>query len=186
MGASKAQRAATAERRAKNIALRLAGAEWDDIARTLGYADKAAAYKDFQRAMEASIAEQTHNATVLREEELRRLNRLQRGLWPAASAGDTEAARVVLGISKERRRLLGIDLLAPLAEDGETYDQREALRRQGAVLAQIAARFVENMGLNSADPAVWKAMRDAVQSVTGVAHAPAITQSVEVIDGTAA
>src|SRR5690349_20330561 len=102
MPASKAQRARTAERRSKAIALKLAGAEWDQIATSLGYADRGAACKDDTRALEAYVAEGRAGAEVLRETELLRLDRIQRGLWPQAVAGDTKAADTVLRVIDRR------------------------------------------------------------------------------------
>lgn len=109
MPASKAQRAKTADRRTKAIAMRLAGADWDLIANQLEYSGKAAACKDVTRAMEASLADQGRNAELLRHQELLRLDRLQRGLWTRAVAGDTKCADTVLRIIQTRIRLFGLD-----------------------------------------------------------------------------
>lgn len=120
MPASRAQRAATAERRAKAVALRLAGLDFQTIADKLHYADRAAAHKDITRAMEANVAEMNRNADVLRQEELDRLMRLQLGVWPAATAGDPKAVQVALGIIDRRCKLLGLD--APVRHEVVTLD----------------------------------------------------------------
>lgn len=120
MPASRAQRAATAERRAKAVAMRLAGLDFQTIADRLGYSDRAAAHKDITRAMEANVQEMHRNADVLRQEELDRLNRLQAGLWPAAAAGDPKAVQAVLGIIDRRCKLLGLD--APIRHEVVTLD----------------------------------------------------------------
>lgn len=120
MPASRAQRAATADRRGKAVAMRLAGLDFQTIADRLGYADRAAAHKDITRALEANVAEMHRNADVLRQEELDRLNRLQAGLWPTAAAGDPKAVTAVLGIIDRRCKLLGLD--APIRHEVVTLD----------------------------------------------------------------
>lgn len=109
MPASREQRAKTAERRTKCLAMRLAGASWDQIAKTLEYANKSAACKDFLRAMEATQAELAENATLLRQIELARLDRVQAAFWPAALRADHRAGRVVLDVHDRRVKLLGLD-----------------------------------------------------------------------------
>lgn len=118
MPASKAQRAATAERRTRAIAMRLAGADWDTVASQLGYSGRDAACKDVTRAMEAGLAKQTHNAGLLRHQELLRLDRLQRGLWTRAVAGDHKCADTVLRIIQTRVKLLGLDQISAVASHG--------------------------------------------------------------------
>lgn len=81
MPASKAQRAQTAERRTKAIAMRLAGAEWQQIADQLGYANRGAACKDVTRALETRLAEQATSVDLLRQTELMRLDALTREAW---------------------------------------------------------------------------------------------------------
>lgn len=120
MPASKAQRAATAERRGKAIALRLAGMDYDNIAQRLGYADRAAACKDIQRALEANVAQQTQSADTLREVELMRLDRLQAAAWQAAAQGNLKAIETVLKVVDRRCRLLGLD--APIKADISVSD----------------------------------------------------------------
>jgi hypothetical protein len=111
MPASKVQRAATAERRNKAIAMKLAGADWALIATSLDYSGPAAACKDVTRAMEASLAAQVRNAELLRHQELLRLDRLQRGLWTRAVAGDHKCADTVLRVIQTRIKLLGLDTI---------------------------------------------------------------------------
>jgi hypothetical protein len=81
MPASKAQRTATAERRAKAVALRLTGTSFDEIAQKLGYTNRGAAWNDINRALEANIAEQRSNVEVYREQELLRLDLLWVEAW---------------------------------------------------------------------------------------------------------
>lgn len=109
MPASKAQRVTTAQRRRQAVMMRLAGADYELIARQLGYASRGAACTDIQRALEVSLEEQARDAEVLRQQELLRLDRIQAGVWPAAIAGDTKSADIALKIIDRRCRLLGLD-----------------------------------------------------------------------------
>jgi hypothetical protein len=111
-----------AERRAKAVQLRIAGASLDEIAAALHYGGssaesrRAAVSKDLRRAYEAAQATQAASAAEWRELELARLDRIQRGVWAQAIAGDTKAVRAVLLVMDRRARLLGLD--APTRIDG--------------------------------------------------------------------
>jgi hypothetical protein len=109
MPASKAQRVKTAERRTKAVQLRIAGADWDTIARTCAYASRGAACTDVSRALEVATAEMTRDVDVLRHLELTRLDRMQAAFWPAMLLGDEAAARVVMGCIDRRCKLLGLN-----------------------------------------------------------------------------
>lgn len=109
MPASKAQRAKTADRRGKAIALRLAGMDWQTIADRLDYSSRAAACVDVNRALEANLAEQSQAADTLREIESLRLDRLQAAAWPAAVKGDLKAIETVLKVIDRRIKLNGLD-----------------------------------------------------------------------------
>lgn len=141
MPASRAQRTKTAERRSQAVQLRIAGADWETIVRTCGYASRGAACTDVTRAMEAATAEATRNADVLRHMELARLDRLQQAFWAQAIKGDADAARTVLGIIDRRCKLLG--LTAPRKVEVVTL---------GAIEAEIARLEEEQAGLGDLDP----------------------------------
>jgi hypothetical protein len=113
-GATKAQRAATAQRRTQAIALRLAGVDYQSIADQLGYASRGAACTDIQRALEQALVEQARDAEVLRQQELLRLDRIQAGVWKNALAGDPRSAEVALKVVDRRCKLLGLDAPARL------------------------------------------------------------------------
>lgn len=142
MPASKAQRTKTAERRSQAVKLRIAGADWETIARTCGYASRGAACTDVTRAMENATAEATRNADVLRHMELARLDRLQQAFWAEALKGDADAGRTVLGIIDRRVKLLG--LAAP---------SRMEVITLGSIEAEIARLESEQAGLGDLDPA---------------------------------
>src|SRR3546814_5937084 len=103
MPASKAQQAATAERRKKAIALKLAGLDYQAIADQLGYADRAAAYVDIDRALKRNLAEEAEQVELLRHVAVQQLNRLQAAVWPKAVKGDTRAAETALRVITQRR-----------------------------------------------------------------------------------
>ncbi len=116
---SKTQLLDTAKRRKEVIQLREAGATWADIADTMldrhgadalpsGW-DKRYAWNDFDRALDKVQDEVKERARTVREMELRRLRRMQRGLWQKAVSGDTDAVRTVVRLMKRRANLLGLD-----------------------------------------------------------------------------
>ena len=109
MSASKAQRAATAARRTQAINLRLAGVDYETIAAKLGYASRAAAWIDIDRALKANKAEEDTAKETLREVDSLRLDRLQAAVWSAATKGDTRAVDSALKIIAQRAKLLGLD-----------------------------------------------------------------------------
>lgn len=129
MPASKAQRAATAERRGKAIAMRLAGLDYETIAKRLGYrGGRGAACKDIERALVANIAAQRTSTEEYREVELLRLDRLQAASWQAAAAGDLRSIETVLRIIDRRCKLLGLD--APVRAEVVTLDYLDAAIRE--------------------------------------------------------
>lgn len=109
----------TAKRRKEVIQLREAGATWADIADTIeerhgagalpNHWGKRYACQDFHRALGKLQEEVRDRARSVREMELKRLNRMQRGLWQSAINGDTGAARTVVKLMKRRASLLGLD-----------------------------------------------------------------------------
>jgi hypothetical protein len=124
MAASRAQQAATAERRNRLVHLRLAGADYEAIARQLGYSSAADARKDLTRAFDSSARRLDQSTGELRALELARLDRLQAALWSTAIGGDVRAVETSLRIIDRRCRLLGLD--APIRHEVITLDQIEA------------------------------------------------------------
>lgn len=109
MPASKAQRAQTADRRAKAVALKIAGLGWQAIADQLDYSDRGAACKDVTRALEASLAEESEQVALLRHVTVQRYDRLQAAWWPKALQGDVKAAEIILKILAGRAKVEGTD-----------------------------------------------------------------------------
>src|SRR5436309_14392836 len=98
MAPSKAQKAATAQRRAQAIQLRMAGMIYEDIAARLGYSSRQAAARDIQRALDIARGEQHAAAAHCIALDLMRLDRLQTAAWPEALRGDPTMTATVLKI----------------------------------------------------------------------------------------
>jgi hypothetical protein len=150
LSASAAQRAKTAERRTQAIQLRLAGLDFETIAKRLGYSSRQAAAKDLQRALARNIEMERSAADELRHVELMRLDRLQGAFWARALGGDLKAAEFCLRVVTERRKLLGLD--APAQVEVITLDAVDAeIRRLEAELsgraeADAASAFEDAAG----------------------------------------
>ena len=126
------QRDAAERRQAEKrcVQLRLAGATFSEIAEQLGYSDASGAWQLYQRAMDREIQPMT---AQIRDEELRRLDRIMSAYWGRAlGAGGSEpspkAAEVVFKAMDRRAKLLGLD--APVkaqvevskCDDGEVVE----------------------------------------------------------------
>jgi hypothetical protein len=109
MAASKAQRIVTAKRRAQAVELKLAGLTFQQIADQLGYADRASACKDLDRALEQHVMERNRNVDLLIEEQLLVLLRMRRAFWPDAIKADKGAGEMVLKTTDRITKLLKLD-----------------------------------------------------------------------------
>lgn len=137
MPASKAQQAKTRERRINAIQLYLSGADWEQIARRLGYASRGAAFTDVNRALEEQVVELSSALEVLRKVEAARLDRLQSAIWVQALGGDLRAVETALRISDRRALLLGLN--RPSQVEVVTYDAiDQEIRRLQLELGQVA------------------------------------------------
>ena len=117
------KRANAAKRRRKAVALRIAGATYEQIGRELGITSQAA-WKHVTIALTAIRQKTAEDADVLRVTELARLDAAQASIWPRVVQGDNQAIDRFLRISKRRGEITGID--APLRQDvtsgGEKLD----------------------------------------------------------------
>lgn len=118
MSASKAQQAVTAERRKKAIALKIAGLDYQAIADQLGYADRAAAYVDIDRALKKNLDEEAEQVALLRHITVQRYDRLQAAWWPKALKGDAKAAEIVLKVMAQRAKIEGTEAPAQVDVSG--------------------------------------------------------------------
>jgi hypothetical protein len=153
-----------AERQAYALRLRRDGATYDDIARVVGYADKASAYK----AIRSALAEITREpAAEVKALELARLDALYASAmaivdaapvipddededadpdeaYDAAMKTRLDAIRTALKVSERRSKLEGLD--APIkTQDVSPYDgmSREELEAKAAEVAQRLAAAKE-------------------------------------------
>ena len=93
------------------VALRIAGATYSEIARTLAYSSPTHARQGVERALANSVGEDDREQ--MRFIEGRRLERLLRGLWKKATdeEGDEQlaAARTALAVIDRHAKLYGLD-----------------------------------------------------------------------------
>jgi len=100
-----------ASRQEAAVALRIAGATYSDIARTLGYSSVTRARQAVEQALAASVGDDDRER--MRFIEGRRLERLLRGLWHKATDEDNDeqlaAARTALAVIDRHAKLYGLD-----------------------------------------------------------------------------
>jgi hypothetical protein len=94
----------------------MAGASYDDIAESLGYASRAGAHKAVMTAIASTL---TEPAAQVRELELKRLDRLWLAVWDRATKGDIEAVEMCLKIMKRRADFEGLDKAKKLELGGQ-------------------------------------------------------------------
>lgn len=129
----------TKQRQQQAVALRLAGATFQEIADTIGYSNAGAAHKAVFRVLDRVDAEM---AGELRDVMGARLERLTRALWAKALTGDPKAVAEARRLNESFRRLYGLD--APLKIEGVRSwvdEQIEALAGQldiNAAAAEVA------------------------------------------------
>jgi hypothetical protein len=158
MPASEEVQTEVAERRAKAVQLRIAGASLPEIAEALNYGGntpesrRAAVSVDLARAFKAAQEAQRLSIDEWRELELTRLDRVQRGLWAAAVSGDTKAVNALLQVMAARRKYIP-GLEAPTQVDAtitETTQEDIALqamiREAQMKAAATEAQLRENAG----------------------------------------
>lgn len=92
------------ERRARALELHLAGATYEAIAKTCGYASRSGAHKAVQAALKAAGDPPTTDQSLTTE--LARLDAMLTGLWPKARRGDVQAVDRVMKIGERREQLL--------------------------------------------------------------------------------
>ena len=100
---------AAAERLAKAVEMRKAGATYSLIATQLGYADESGAFRAVHRALQALNEKIAEDLTEMKRLELERLDRLMVTLWPKATQGHLASVDRVLRIMERRAKLLGLD-----------------------------------------------------------------------------
>ena len=99
--------AAAAQRALQALDLRKAGATYEQIARSCGYAGPSGAYQAVQRELQRTMQEP---ADDVRQLEIMRLDDLYRAMVPKALKGDTWSVDRCLKIMERRAALLGLDI----------------------------------------------------------------------------
>lgn len=157
MPASKAQRAAAAEKRKKAVALALAGMDWQSIADQTGYASPGAACTAVNEALKIHLREQNDLVDQYRTIQIAQYDRLQAAFWPKAiTEKDPKAAEVVLKCIAGRSKLTGTEMPArteltgpgggPIALTTASMDEFEALLSAGDVPAGEEDQDLEDAG----------------------------------------
>jgi hypothetical protein len=109
------QRLKALDKQRQALALRMAGASFDEIAESLGYADRGGAFKAVMAALQSTLPEP---AAQVRELELKRLDRLWLAVWDGATKGDLQAVDACLRIMKRRADFEGLDAPKKLEHGG--------------------------------------------------------------------
>lgn len=116
--------------------LRLGGNTWQSIADTEGYTDRSGPRLAVQRLLDRTGAELV---TEYREVELARLDKLLSAHWTAAVGGDIKSAELVLKVSAQRSRLLGLNTPERLIVT-ETGGYENFAETAAALLCEIGLR----------------------------------------------
>jgi hypothetical protein len=155
-GTSTVQRIATAERRQFIVALRAAGATYqqcaDQAAEHFGldrlpkHWDSRYAYKDVQAVLDKMYKEMYMDIQGYQQIQVQRYESIIRTYWPKAMRGQKSDAEVVLKAMKDENKLLGLDSpqrvdirvqqidarIEKLMEELTSGAEREAPRQLGA------------------------------------------------------
>lgn len=145
------------KKQAEALALRLAGANLQQIADTVGWASPSGAHQAILSALRKILPDQTRDEH--RRLELARLDRLEQAHWVPALSGSDKSATVVLRCMGLRAKLLGLEAPAQvqvslfegdLVEvgvldllDGEALKNALALRDSMAELSRMRAGAID-------------------------------------------
>lgn len=127
---SAAAQLSAAERASEALRLRLMRVPYRQIARSVGYASPASAYRAVERALKNLPRE---NATALRTQELEALDLAQRTIMPSVLAGHLGAVDRLLKIMDARARISG---LYDIAADSGVEEFKTVLRVWAASIAK--------------------------------------------------
>ncbi|WP_138996811.1 hypothetical protein [Rhodococcus zopfii] len=124
---------------------RLQGQTWQEIADAEGYADRSGARRAVERLLDRTGAELVEE---YREVENARLDALQAAHWSAAIGGDIKSAELVLKVSAQRARLLGLN--RPERVSIEATTSEDFATTAARLLAEIATAETEPAAVESA------------------------------------
>jgi hypothetical protein len=102
--------------------LRIAGQTYDEIAGSLGYADKSGAWKAVERALKDARLERGRAVLDL---QVLRIERASRALMPGVEAGDPAAISAMLRVQEREAKILKLDAVK----------EHEHLRERGRTMA---------------------------------------------------
>ena len=125
------------ERHLQALALRKAGATYQEIAKHLGYAHAKGAYTAVASALRATLREP---ADEVRELEVARLDSALLAVWRRVQVGDDKAIDRLLRISERRAKLLGLDAAIRKELSGPAGS---LLTIDDASTSELARRFEE-------------------------------------------
>lgn len=101
------RRLIAAEKHRQALILRMAGADFGQIAGKLGYKDASGAYRAVEAALKRVPEREVKNYRKL---NLERLNSMRLQYWQRAREGDLEAMEMELKIQAREARYLGLDV----------------------------------------------------------------------------
>lgn len=102
-----------AERAREMVVMRRSGASMRDIARHFDV-NVSTVHAAVHDALAQSLALTGHEADLLRQQELERLDAVQHAAWPAAMNGHIDSLKIVAQAIDRRCKLLGLDAPAQL------------------------------------------------------------------------
>lgn len=149
------QQVAAHDRHLRALELRIAGASYRVIAKSLGYKSVSSVHTAIERALKQTVQEP---ADELRKLEMERLDAMGLKVWEQVRSGNLGAVDRMLRIMERRSKLLGLD--APVRHDVKTEHtwivEIRDLLQQGKVTAEeieaelgpdIAKELFESIGL---------------------------------------
>lgn len=128
------------------LELRRMGVTYDEIAKATGYATAQGALLAYKRALKRTLNEA--GAQEAREEELDRLDRLQRVYWAKAINGDVVALDRVLKIMEHRAKYRGLYAPARMQVEATVYDSGTIIGELERIRAIIRANRGEAIALD--------------------------------------
>lgn len=143
------------ERQRQALQLRTAGYSFDQIAEQLGYADRASAYNAVRQVMQRNEAVDVEERRLTEDA---RMDALTRAVWPSALRGDPRAVLAAVEISKQRRKLWGIDL-------GGAGVQINVQQSQGQTQGQGQAGGIDRAKLEAGGLAALQAIAEGPKTV---------------------
>ncbi|WP_163725309.1 hypothetical protein [Mycobacterium gallinarum] len=154
------------------VELRVQGQAYAQIAHALGYSDESGARHAVSRLLARREAE---GIDELRAVHLARLEGVLSAFWPAATSGDTDAARIVLRTLDSLAKLYGLDAPTRVAVGASLTDT--------VGFANEAARLIESIAsMGGTDDLLLSLPDGAGHAVIAAREPAALTEAVAVAD----